>query len=207
METENTVRENPITDATGENDAPKFYVDTVDETAIDLTANDGAQRIKANETGSYVRYVLEGQHPIYVRNSELAARVYADTVADVDVAAAVKVFDGYFADESDKDAGTLTPDGNGRENLQFDLSGADAKYFAIRNDANPPAQRGLISTKRALDFETKNTYTVMVTATDPVGATETVTVTINVLDQAEIEGIPGDQKRVWVNEAVDREIL
>ena len=204
VETENTVRENPITDATGENDAPKFYVDTVDGTAIDLTANDGAQRIKANETGSYVRYVLEGQHPINVRNSELAAREYDDTDADVNVAAAVKVFDGYFANETDKAAGELMGDGTtGRENLQFDLSGADAKYFAIRNDEIPSDQRGLISTKRALDFETKSTYTVMVTATDPAGAKSTATVTINALDQAEIEGIPGDQKRVWVNESVE----
>ena len=116
----------------------------------------------------------------------------------------MKVFDGYFANETDKDAGTLTPDGNnGRENLQFDLSGADAKYFAIRNDEIPSDQRGLISTKRALDFETKSTYTVMVTATDPAGAKSTATVTINALDQAEIEGIPGDQKRVWVNESVE----
>ena len=204
VETENTVRGNPITEDTGENDAPKFYVDTVDGTAIDLTANDGAQRIKANETGSYVRYVLEGQHPINVRNSELAAREYDDTDADVNVAAAVKVFDGYFANETDKAAGELMGDGTtGRENLQFDLSGADAKYFAIRNDEIPSDQRGLISTKRALDFETKSTYTVMVTATDPAGAKSTATVTINALDQAEIEGIPGDQKRVWVKESVE----
>ena len=197
--TANDVRTNPVPTG-GFNEAPTFYVDTVDENTIVLT---GDQRSKANETGSYVRYVLEGQHPINVRLTELAAREYDDADAD-DAAAAVKVFDGHYADQDAKDAGkyaaTFIPDGNGSEDLQFDLSGADAKYFAIRNDETPPNQRGLISTKSALDFETKSTYTVTVTATDPSGATATATVTINALDQAEIEGVPGDQKRVWVDE-------
>ena len=201
MDTANTVRTNPITDATGENDDPTFYKDTVDGDPIDLTIN-GGELVSANETMSYVRYVLEGQHPRNVRNSELAAREYDGTVADNNVAAAVKVFDGYYATEANKNADppVLTADENGRENLQFDLSGPDAKYFAIRNDESPTDQRGLITTKRALDFETKSTYTVTVTATDPAGATDMATVTINALDQAEIEGVPGDEKRVWVDE-------
>ena len=197
--TAEAVRSNPITDDTGENDDPTFYVDTVDGDPIDLTIN-GGELTSANETTSYVRYVLEGQHPRNVRNSELAAREYDDTVATVNAAAAVKVFDGFFATETAKDEGTLSADGNGRENLQFDLSGADAKYFAIRNDENPADQRGLISTKSALDFETKRAYTVTVTATDPAGAKDTATVTIHALDQAEVEGIPGDGLRVWVDE-------
>ncbi len=200
--TANAVRPDPIADDTGENDAPTFYVDAVDGTAIDLTT-DASQRIKDNETSSYTRYVLEGQHPRNVRNTELQAREYADNTGGAeDATATVKVWDGFYADAAAKTAGTLTADGTtGKENLQFDLSGADAKYFEINpNPGSGDDPAGLIKTKQALDFETKNTYTVTVTATDPAGAKDTATVTINVLDQAEIEDVPGDEKRVWVNE-------
>ena len=37
--------------------------------------------------------------------------------------------------------------------------------------------------KAELDYETKATYTVVVTATDPSGATDSITVTINVTDE------------------------
>ena len=204
--TENDARTNPVADD-GENTAPKFYVDTVDGTAIDLT--DTAQRISANETTSYTRYVLEGQTRS-VRLSEIAAREYVDTD---DAAAAVKVFDGHFTNAQAVMDETFSPDGDGDENLQYDLSGADAKYFEIslvdvpaQPNANPPVlaeTRGGIRTKKALDFETKSVYTVTFTATDPSGEDTSVTVTIHALDQAEIEGIPGDQKRVWVNEGVE----
>ena len=98
--------------------------------------------------------------------------------------------------------GTLTADGtNGRENLQFDLSGAGAENFEInQNPGTTDNPAGLIRTKRALDFETRSSYTLTVTATDPAGGSSTATVTINVLDQAEIEDVPGDEKRVWVDE-------
>ena len=200
--TDKPLRTDPITDtiseAGGENDAPTFYVDTVDGEAIDLTT-DGGELVPANEATSYTRYVLEGQTR-NVRNSEADARDYDPAVTN-DAAARVKVVDGHFSSEADKDSGTLTTDGSlGWENLQFDLSGPDAKYFAIRNDETPADQRGLISTKGPLDFEDQSTYTVTVTATDPAGATDTATVTINALDQAEIEDVPGDEKRVWVNE-------
>ena len=34
-----------------------------------------------------------------------------------------------------------------------------------------------------MDYETKTSYTVVVTATDPSGATDSITVTINVTDE------------------------
>ena len=218
--TANAVRDNPVAvddpdttdvDESGENKDPTFYVDYyLDETQTPpertvLDPGEEARRISANETSSYVRYVLEGQHPINVRNSELAAREYVDSSGGAeDTAATVKVWDGHIATAADLAATPprVTADGtNGRENLQFDLSGADAKYFAInQNPGETGDPAGLIKTKGPLDFETKSTYTVTVTATDPTGAKDTATVTIKVLDQAEIEGVPGDEKRVWVDE-------
>ena len=60
------------------------------------------------------------------------------------------------------------------EILTYSLGGADEASFSIaRTD-------GQLSTKASLDKETKDTYTVTVTATDPSGETATVNVTIKV---------------------------
>ena len=213
-ETDTTgVRTDPITDDTGENTDPTFYKDAAVDSVSTGSAGvlDDDERTTANETSSYTRYVLEGQIRS-VRNKENAepneddgARGYVESEAH-DAAAAVKVWDGYYADEAAKatDPPTLTADGTNGANLQFDLSGTGAENFEINQNPTSTANpAGLIKTKRKLDFETRSTYTLTLTATDPHGASTSVTVTINVLDQAEIEDVPGDEKRVWVNEALN----
>ena len=67
--------------------------------------------------------------------------------------------------------GTETP-----EILTYTLGGPDADSFSIDRGT---AQ---LSTKVALDYETKGTYTVTVTATDPSGLQATITVTITVIN-------------------------
>ena len=62
------------------------------------------------------------------------------------------------------------------ETLTYSLGGPDAASFSINRAT---AQ---LSTKAELDKETKDTYVVTVTATDPSGETDTVTVTIKVTD-------------------------
>ena len=199
----------PDVDESGNNTAPKFYRDNLDVTDDDDTDNDGNQnvnRVSANETTSYVRYVLENQ----TRNvtfTELEARVYdtdltsAGVQAPVD--ALVNAFDGYFEDRDARVADPPEPTDD-TANLHFALSGAEAKYFTIGNlvgSTQSPATdevRGLIRTKGPLNFETKSTYTVTVTATDPAGLTDTATVTINVLDVPEIRGL-GSRIRVDEN--------
>ena len=72
--------------------------------------------------------------------------------------------------------------------LIYTLAGADAGSFSIARNT------GQLKTKTALDYETKDTYTVVVTATDPSGAADSILVTINVTDEddvAEIEVITG----------------
>ncbi len=62
------------------------------------------------------------------------------------------------------------------ELLIYTLSGADAAFFSLsRND-------GQIETKASLNFEARNSYVVVVTATDPSGAADSIQVTINVTD-------------------------
>ena len=61
--------------------------------------------------------------------------------------------------------------------LIYTLSGADAPSFDIgRNN-------GQLKTKAPLNYEARNSYTVVVTATDPFGATDSIVVTINVTDE------------------------
>ena len=70
-------------------------------------------------------------------------------------------------------------DNNG-DTLNYALGGTDAASF----DIDPLT--GQLMTKEALDYETKDSYEVMVTATDPEGASDMITVTITVtnLDEA-----------------------
>ena len=61
------------------------------------------------------------------------------------------------------------------DDLTYSLSGADATAFSIHNNGQVTVGQGT-----TLDFETRTTYTVTVTATDPSGETDTIDVTINV---------------------------
>ena len=58
--------------------------------------------------------------------------------------------------------------------LTYSLSGTDQASFDIVSTS------GQLQTKDDLDFETKSTYEVVITATDPSNAADSVTVTINV---------------------------
>ena len=61
--------------------------------------------------------------------------------------------------------------------LIYNLSGPDAEFFRIgRND-------GQLKTEAPLNYEARSTYTVVVTATDPFGAMDSIQVTINVTDE------------------------
>ena len=63
--------------------------------------------------------------------------------------------------------------------LTYSLGGVDAASFAIDSSS------GQLRTAAALDYETKNTHTVMVTAADDQGASASVYVVIRVTDVAE----------------------
>ena len=65
------------------------------------------------------------------------------------------------------------------DTLTYTLGGTDANFFDIDTST------GQLRTQAALDYETRNSYTVTVTATDPSNATGEVTVTITVTDEDE----------------------
>ena len=61
------------------------------------------------------------------------------------------------------------------DDLTYALSGADATDFSIDNNGQIAVDQGTM-----LDYETRTSYIVTVTATDPDGETATIEVTINV---------------------------
>ena len=61
--------------------------------------------------------------------------------------------------------------------LIYTLGGADAASFSISRNT------GQLITKAPLNYEDRSSYTVVVTATDPFGAMDSIVVTINVTDK------------------------
>ena len=68
---------------------------------------------------------------------------------------------------------------NNDNTLTYALDGTDAANF----DIDPLT--GQLMTKEALDYETKDSYEVTVTATDPEGASGMITVTITITNEDE----------------------
>ncbi len=77
--------------------------------------------------------------------------------------------------------GFMATDGDG-DLLIYTLGGADAASFQL----SKPTRKGNtvnLRTKAALDYETKNVYTLTITATDPSTASDTISVTVMVTDE------------------------
>ena len=74
-----------------------------------------------------------------------------------------------------------------RQQLTYDLSGDAAPFDIVRSSGQLQIRSGT-----TLDFETKDSYVVMVTATDPGGLSATVTVTIKITNDPEEPVISGD---------------
>ena len=94
----------------------------------------------------------------------------------------------YVEEDDDSDRPNRTPETIGEPvtamdddnpTLNYTLSGTDATSFRVT------AGDGQLMTSAPLDFETKDTYTVVVTADDGSGGTDQINVTIEVKDRDE----------------------
>ena len=81
--------------------------------------------------------------------------------------------------------------------LIYTLSGEDAAFFDISRNT------GQLMTKAPLNFEARNRYSVVVTATDPSGASDSIQVTINVIDVHDPVRITGVSSVRYVENGTD----
>ena len=79
----------------------------------------------------------------------------------------------------------VTADDEDGDLLIYYLNGEDAEFFGISRDT------GQLMTKAALNYEVKRSYPVIVIATDPSGASDSIQVTINVTDVHDPVSITG----------------
>ena len=82
-------------------------------------------------------------------------------------------------------AAVAATDADGGDTLRYTLGGTDMASFAIVSTS------GQLQTRAALDFETKSSYAVTVSVSDGNGGTDSIGVTITVMDVAEKPATPG----------------
>ena len=131
------------------------------EVQVRAQNSEGPGDWSASGTGTTTR---ANQSPVFGDGTTAARFVAEDSPVGTDVGGPVSATD---------------PDG---DTLSYTLGGADAGSFTIDGSS------GQISTATALDYETKNRYSVTVTATDSGSLSDTIAVTINVTEVVEDYG-------------------
>ena len=106
--------------------------------------------------------VNENRAPVFTDGTSATRAVAENTAAGTNIGTAI------IATDVDND--TLT----------YRLSGADADAFSIVSTS------GQLRTQATLDYETKSSYTVIVSVSDGNGGSDSITVTINITDVDEI---------------------
>ena len=125
--------------------------------SVTITVSDGDLTDVINVN---INVTNQNDAPIFTKGNSATRAVAENTAADTNIGAAVAATD---------------PDGN---TLTYTLGGTDADVFAIDNAT------GQLKTKATLDYETKKTYSVTITASDG-SLKDTITVTINITDIVE----------------------
>ena len=132
--------------------------ETKDSYSVTVTATDSGGLSDSIDVTITVTDVDENVAPEFAASEDGARSVPENTVAGQNIGAPVAATDSH----------------NGA--LTYALSGTDAASFDIISAT------GQLQTKAALDYETKDSYTVTVTATDEAGLSDSIDVTITVTD-------------------------
>ena len=98
---------------------------------------------------------------------------------------------------------TADADGDDDTSIFYILSGTDAQYFEIADPNSDDGAQINVKSGTELDHETKDTYTVTLTARDPEGLYSSVTVTINVTDVDEGPDITGPDSEMYPENGTD----
>ena len=127
---------------------------------VTITASDGTNEATITVTINVID-VTENSAPVFTAGSSTSRSVAENTSSGVDIGSAVSATDA-----------------NG-DTLTYSLEGTDAASFNIVSTS------GQLQTNTALDYETKNSYSVTVSVSDGNGGSDSITVTINVTDVTE----------------------
>ena len=125
---------------------------------------------------------LVSEEEIQVENPANTAPKFSD---DQDPNTSGDQADAARSVDENEDEGTNVGDpvtASDKDKLIYSLGGADMASFEIDSGLGKNDTAGQIKTAVKLDYETKSMYMVVVTATDPSGATDTVNVMISVND-------------------------
>ena len=166
-------------------DGTTAWSDISDATSISYTpvADDVGNYLRAS--ASYTDDHGDSKTASAVSDNTVVAAPVSNNAPEFDTETATRsIAENTVAEESIGAAVTAT-DADG-DSLTYSLGGADMASFGI------VAASGQLQTKAALNYETKSSYTVTVTATDQSSATDSITVTISVTDVAEAPVISGD---------------
>ena len=135
--------------------------ETKDTYSVTITVSDGnggSATITVTISVTDVGETPTNNVPVFTEGSSTTRSVAENTGSGVDIGTTVAA--------TDADEDTLT----------YNLSGTDASVFSIDSSS------GQLRTSVALDFETKDTYSVTITVSDGKGGSATITVTINITD-------------------------
>ena len=124
--------------------------------SVTVTVSDGFLTDTISVTVN-VADVDENRAPVFTDGTSATRAIVENTVAGTNIGAAVSA--------TDEDGDTLT----------YSLGGTDVAAFELDETT------GQLKTRAALDYETKNTYSVTVTVSDGF-LTDTISVTVNVAD-------------------------
>ena len=148
--------------------ATAFYSDNIGEADEQSTGVSEAPAQGSKNANAAPEFVDQDLNSPGDQSDRTSRRVAENTKAGQSIGTPVSAFD---------DDGEL---------LIYTIGGADAGSFGIsRND-------GQLKTKAPLNYEARTSYAVVVTATDPSGAQDTIRVTINVTnvnDPVQITGV------------------
>ena len=164
----------------------RTYTPTMDDDGMYLrvtamyTDGEGSGKTEMAMTDNMVIMASTNTAPMFPDTEDGARMVAENTAAGEPVGDPVTAMD--------TDAG---------DTLTYALSGADMASFDIDNMGQIKVSMGTM-----LDYETRTTYMVTVTATDGAGATDTIDVTITVTD--EMLGEPADTYDADNNEIISR---
>ena len=137
-------------------------------------------------TASYTDPEGSGKSAQTVSVNRVQAAPVVNTAPDFGAETTTRSIAENAAAGADIGAAVTATDGQD-DTLTYSISGADAGSFTI--DAG--TGQITVGSGTSLDYESRNSYAVVVTAADPSGATDTIAVTINVTDVDEPPDVSG----------------